>query len=60
MSMTSADWINIAKCNQKRMIASKVYTYKDTRLHHIFLDHWKTTQAAIKLAQSASSRQEIF
>lgn len=56
MTMTSADWINIARCNKERMMQNKIYTYKDTVKHDIFLEHWQTTRAALKLAQSASNR----
>ena len=55
MTMTSSDWINIALCNKQRMLENKIYTYKDTTMHDVFLQHWQTTQAALKLAQKASN-----
>lgn len=52
--MTSSDWINIAICNQKRMIQDKSYTLRFTSKHDRYLEIWKTTNAALKLAQRAS------
>jgi hypothetical protein len=52
--MTSSDWINIAICNQKRMIQDKSYTLCFTSQHDRYLEIWNTTNAALKLAQRAS------
>lgn len=52
--MTTQDWINIARCNQKRMIEDLSYTLCFTSQHDRFLEIWSTTIAALKLAQRAS------
>ena len=52
--MTALDWINVARCNQQRMMQDKIYTYRGTCKHDVFIAHWQTTNAALKLAQRAS------
>lgn len=52
--MNTSDWINIAICNQKRMMQDKDYTLRFTVRHDRYLELWKTTDAALKLAQRAS------
>lgn len=52
--MTTEDWINIARCNQKRMMQDLTYTLFNTSQHERYLEVWKTTNAALKLAQRAS------
>lgn len=51
--MNAQDWINIARCNQKRMIEDLTYTL-NTSQHDRYLQVWNTTNAALKLAQRAS------
>lgn len=52
--MNTADWINIARCNQQRMVndSERVYTFKNTSKHDRFLEVYSTTRAALNLAQS--------
>lgn len=52
--MTTQDWINVARCNQKRMIEDKTYTLCFTSQHDRFLEIWSTTITALKLAQRVS------
>jgi hypothetical protein len=52
--MNAQDWINVARCNQRRMMQDKIYTLFNTSQHDVFLAHWNTTNAALKLAQRAS------
>jgi hypothetical protein len=52
--MNAQDWINIARCNQKRMIEDLSYTLFNTSQHDRYLEIWGTTNTALKLAQRAS------
>jgi hypothetical protein len=54
--MTFDDWINIARCNQRRMMQDLTYTFFNTRLHDRWREVYSTTGAALKLAVKASQQ----
>jgi hypothetical protein len=54
--MNATDWLNIAKCNSKRMLEDKQrsYTLRNTSQHKRWSEMYDTTRLALAMAKRAS------
>lgn len=54
--MNATDWLNVAKCNSKRMLDDKerIYTLCHTSQHQRWREVYDTTRVALAMAKRAS------
>jgi hypothetical protein len=54
--MNATDWLNVAKCNSKRMLEDpeRLYTFRNTSRHERWSEVYSTTKLALTQAKRAS------